>query len=147
MRDGTVNVLLVEDDPGDVLLVREVFAEPALESHRLEVVGDGVKALEYIRGEGPHAGRERPDLILLDLNLPRKSGEEVLAEIKGDPSLAMIPVVVLTTSEAEDDVLRAYRRHANAYITKPVDFARFREIVHRIDEFFADIVQLPPRAA
>jgi two-component system response regulator len=146
MRLETVNVLLVEDDPGDVLLVREAFADGGI-PNRLEVVGDGVEAMRYVRGEGSYAGCSRPDLILLDLNLPRKSGAEVLAEIKGDAALATIPVVVLTTSEAEEDVMGAYRDHANAYVTKPVDFARFREIVHRIDEFFVGVVQLPPRAA
>jgi len=143
MEAGIVNVLLVEDDPGDVLLVREAFAEGRLEN-RLDVVGDGVEAMRYVRGEGDYAGRRRPDLILLDLNLPRKSGAEVLAEIKADPALATIPVVVLTTSEAEEDVLRSYQHHANAYVTKPVDFERFREIVHRIDDFFVGIVRLPP---
>jgi two-component system response regulator len=125
-------------------LIREAFAEAKV-GNRLEVVSDGVEAMAFVRGEGDHAGSERPDLILLDLNLPRKSGSEVLAEIKSDPGLATIPVVVLTTSDAEADVLRAYREHANAYITKPVDFARFREIVHQIDEFFVGIVRLPPR--
>jgi len=147
MKDEIVNVLLVEDDPGDVLLVREVFAESELPPNRLDVVSDGVEAMDYVRGEGGYAGRERPDLILLDLNLPRKSGVEVLAELKADAALATIPVVVLTTSEAEEDVLRAYRQHANAYVTKPADFSQFREIVQRIDEFFAGIVRLPPRAA
>ncbi len=146
MSANPVNVLLVEDDPGDVLLVREAFAERGLVK-RLDVVGDGVEALRYVRGEGEYAGTQIPDLILLDLNLPRKSGAEVLAEIKGDQALATIPVVVLTTSGADQDVMRAYRDHANAYVTKPADFARFREIVDRIDEFFAGVVQLPPRTA
>jgi CheY-like chemotaxis protein len=146
MNLEAVNVLLVEDDPGDVLLVREAFSERGL-VNRLDVVGDGVEALRYVRGEGDYEGRETPDLILLDLNLPRKSGAEVLAEIKSDPALAMIPVIVLTTSKADEDVMRAYRDHANAYVTKPADFARFREIVDRIDEFFAGVVQLPPRTA
>ncbi len=146
MNAHPVNVLLVEDDPGDVLLVREAFAERGLVT-RLDVVGDGVEALRYVRGEGDYAGCGTPDLILLDLNLPRMSGAEVLAEIKGDAALATIPVVVLTTSQADDDVIRAYRDHANAYVTKPADFARFREIVDRIDEFFAGVVQLPPRPA
>ena len=144
MTRTIVNVLLVEDDPGDVLLVREAFAERDL-GERLDVVGDGEQAMRYVRGEGDYAGRERPDLILLDLNLPRKSGAEVLAELKGDAGLATIPVVILTTSEAEEDVLSAYNRHANAYITKPADFARFREIVHRLDDFFVGVVRLPPR--
>lgn len=147
MKDEIVNVLLVEDDPGDVLLVREVFAESGLPPNRLDVVSDGVEAMDYVRGEGGYAGRALPDLILLDLNLPRKSGVEVLAELKADAALATIPVVVLTTSESEEDVLRAYRRHANAYVTKPADFSQFREIVQRIDEFFAGVVRLPPRTA
>ncbi len=146
MNADAVNVLLVEDDPGDVLLVREAFAERGL-VERLDVVGDGVEALRYVRGEGQYASCRTPDLILLDLNLPRKGGAEVLAEIKGDEALATIPVVVLTTSKSDQDVMRAYRDHANAYVTKPADFARFREIVDRIDEFFAGVVQLPPRTA
>jgi CheY-like chemotaxis protein len=145
MSAELVSVLLVEDDPGDVMLVREAFAEHKV-GNRLDVVGDGVQAIEYVRRQGEYADRERPDLILLDLNLPRKNGAEVLAEIKADPALATIPVVVLTTSEAEEDVIGAYRRHANAYITKPVDFDRFRDVVHQIDDFFIGIVRLPPRA-
>jgi CheY-like chemotaxis protein len=141
-----ISVLLVEDDPGDVMLIREAFSEQKV-GNALSVVSDGVQAMRYVRGEGEFAGRERPDLVLLDLNLPRKSGAEVLAEIKGDPRLATIPVIVLTTSEAEEDVLRSYEAHANAYITKPVDFDRFREIVHKIDDFFIGIVRLPPRKA
>lgn len=144
MNANLISVLLVEDDPGDVLLIREAFADQKV-GNMLSVVSDGVEAMRYVRGEGEYAGRERPDLVLLDLNLPRKSGAEVLAEIKGDPELSMIPVIVLTTSEAEEDVLRSYRMHANAYITKPVDFERFREIVHQIDDFFIGIVKLPPR--
>jgi CheY-like chemotaxis protein len=139
-----VSVLLVEDDPGDVLLIREAFSEHKV-GNGLNVVSDGVEAMAYLRGEGAYAGRERPDLILLDLNLPRKSGAEVLAEIKSDPELSVIPVVVLTTSQSEDDVTRSYRMHANAYITKPVDFDRFGEIVHQIDDFFIGIVKLPPK--
>jgi CheY-like chemotaxis protein len=146
MKADLLTVLLVEDDPGDVLLIREAFAEQKVGNH-LEVVNDGVEAMRYVRGEEPYSGRAAPDLILLDLNLPRKSGAEVLAEIKADQALATIPVVVLTTSESEEDVLRAYRHHANAYITKPVDFDRFREIVHQIDDFFVGIVRLPPHPA
>jgi CheY-like chemotaxis protein len=143
MKADLISVLLVEDDPGDVLLIREAFSEQKV-GNILSVVSDGVQAIEYVRGEGKFAGRERPDLILLDLNLPRKSGTEVLAEIKADPELATIPVIVLTTSEAEEDVLRSYQAHANAYISKPVDFDRFRQIVHKIDDFFIGIVKLPP---
>lgn len=145
MKADLISVLLVEDDPGDVLLIREAFSEQKV-GNVLSVVSDGVQAVEYVRGEGEFAGRERPDLILLDLNLPRKNGTEVLGEIKADPSLATIPVIVLTTSEAEEDVLRSYQAHANAYISKPVDFDRFRQIVHKIDDFFIGIVKLPPHA-
>ncbi len=142
MNAKLIEILLVEDDPGDVLLIRESFAEHKV-GNVLSVVNDGVTALAYLRREGDYADRPRPDLIVLDLNLPRKNGNEVLAEIKNDPDLAMIPVVVLTTSEAEEDIRRSYRLHANAYITKPVDFDRFREVVHQIDDFFVGVVKLP----
>lgn len=142
MKADLISVLLVEDDPGDVMLIREAFAEHKV-GNVLTVVSDGVEAMRYVRGEGEYAGRERPDLVLLDLNLPRKSGAEVLAEIKGDPALATIPVVVLTTSDSADDVMHAYRMHANAYVTKPVDFERFKSVVHQIDDFFIGIVKLP----
>ena len=145
MNADLISVLLVEDDPGDVMLVREAFAADKV-GNKLSVVSDGVEAMRFVRGEGEYAGAERPDLVLLDLNLPRKSGAEVLAEIKSDPGLSTIPVVVLTTSQAEEDVLRSYEMHANAYVTKPVDFDRFGEIVRQIDEFFVGIVRLPPRA-
>jgi CheY-like chemotaxis protein len=144
MNADLISVLLVEDDPGDVMLIREAFADNKV-GNVLSVVNDGVEAMKFVRGEGDYATLERPDLILLDLNLPRKSGAEVLAEIKGDASLSTIPVVVLTTSQAEEDVLRSYEMHANAYVTKPVDFERFGEIVRQIDEFFVGIVKLPPR--
>jgi CheY-like chemotaxis protein len=144
MNADLISILLVEDDPGDVLLIREAFAEHKV-GNILTTVSDGVEAMRYVRGEGSYADAERPDLVLLDLNLPRKSGAEVLAEIKSDPELSLIPVIVLTTSEAEEDVLRSYRMHANAYITKPVDFDRFKKIVHQIDDFFIGIVRLPPR--
>jgi CheY-like chemotaxis protein len=144
MNAEEISVLLVEDDPGDVMLVREAFASDKVRN-TLSVVSDGVEAMRFVRGEGEYAGMAPPDLVLLDLNLPRKSGAEVLAEIKGDPALSTIPVVVLTTSQAEEDVLRSYEMHANAYVTKPVDFDRFGEIVRQIDEFFVGIVRLPPR--
>jgi CheY-like chemotaxis protein len=137
-----IEILLVEDDPGDVMLIRESFADHKV-GNVLSVVNDGVEALAYLRQEGEYADRPRPDLIVLDLNLPRKNGNEVLAEIKTDPELTLIPVVVLTTSEAEEDIRRSYRLHANAYITKPVDFDRFREVVHQIDDFFVGVVKLP----
>jgi CheY-like chemotaxis protein len=139
-----IAVLLVEDDPGDVLLIQEAFAENALVDD-LSVVGDGEEAMAYLRREGRFADAARPDLVLLDLNLPRKNGREVLAESKADPDLGVIPIVVLTTSSSEEDVLGSYRLHANAFITKPPDFERFVEVVHRIDEFFAGLVRLPPR--
>jgi CheY-like chemotaxis protein len=145
MNADLPSILLVEDDPGDVLLIREALAEQKV-GNSLSVVSDGVMAMEYMRGEGEYAGMERPELVILDLNLPRKSGSEALAELKGDPELAMIPVVVLTTSEAQEDVMRSYQQHANAYITKPLDFERFKQIVHQIDDFFIGLVQLPTRA-
>jgi CheY-like chemotaxis protein len=143
MNAELISVLLVDDDPGDVLLVREGFEDHKV-GNLLSVVSDGVEAMEYVRGQGSYSHAVRPDLILLDLNLPRKSGIEVLEEIKTDASLSTIPVVVLTTSEAEEDIVRAYKLHANAYITKPVDFEQFSRIVHQIDEFFIGLVKLPP---
>jgi len=139
-----VTVLLVEDDPGDVVLVREAFEYNKLHN-ALHVATDGVEALDFLHRRNDHAGAPRPDLILLDLNLPRKDGREVLAEIKADAGLRTIPVVVLTTSQAEEDILRSYDLHANAYVTKPVDFERFIEVVRRIDDFFVTVVKLPGR--
>jgi CheY-like chemotaxis protein len=138
----SIDVLLVEDDPGDTLMIREAFEDNKVRN-RLTCVTDGVQALEFLRREGEHAAAPRPDLILLDLNLPRKDGREVLAEIKSDDDLRTIPVVVLTTSQAEEDVLRSYHLHANAYVTKPVDFERFIEVVRQIDNFFVTVVKLP----
>ena len=146
--DGSpIEVLLVEDDPGDVLMTREALDErhPNKLANRLTVVSDGVEALSYLRREGPYAEAVRPDLILLDLNLPRRDGREVLAEIKTDEILRRIPVVVLTTSQADEDIVRSYQLHANAYVTKPVDFDRFIAVVRQIDEFFVGVVKLPPR--
>jgi CheY-like chemotaxis protein len=137
-----IEVLLVEDDPGDVLLIREAFDFNKVHNN-LNVVSDGEQALDYLRGAGDYADRTRPDLVLLDLNLPRKDGREVLAEVKSDPDLRTIPIVVLTTSEAEEDVLKSYQLHANAYVTKPVDFERFVSIVRQIDDFFVSVVRLP----
>jgi CheY-like chemotaxis protein len=137
-----IEVLLVEDDPGDVLLIREAFDFNKVHNN-LNVVSDGEQALDYLRGTGGYTGRIRPDLVLLDLNLPRKDGREVLAEVKSDPELRTIPIVVLTTSEAEEDVLKSYQLHANAYVTKPVDFERFVSIVRQIDDFFVSVVRLP----
>jgi CheY-like chemotaxis protein len=139
-----IEVLLVEDDPGDVLMTREAFEEHKV-GNRLNVVSDGVDALAYLRKEEPFQSAVRPDLILLDLNLPKRDGREVLAEIKNDASLRQIPVVVLTTSAAEEDILRSYQLHANAYVTKPVDFERFVAVVKQIDDFFISVVRLPPK--
>jgi CheY-like chemotaxis protein len=143
-RLSPIEVLLVEDDPGDVLMTREAFAEHKVRN-RLHVVSDGSEALAYLRREGVFADAVRPDLVLLDLNLPRRDGREVLAEIKNDRNLHQIPVVVLTTSEAEEDILRSYQLHANAYVTKPVDFEQFITVIRQIDEFFVSVVKLPPR--
>ena len=139
-----IEVLLVEDDPGDVMMTREAFHDYKLRNE-LHVVSDGAEAMAFLRQEGEYAGRPRPDLVLLDLNLPRMDGRQVLEAIKSDPELASIPVVVLTTSENEDDVLRSYSLHANAYVTKPVDFERFIEVVRQIDDFFVSVVRLPRR--
>ncbi|MBD3777930.1 MAG: response regulator [Micrococcales bacterium] len=144
-RTGKViDVLLVEDDPGDVLMTREAFEDNKV-ANRLAVVSDGASALAYLRKEGEHADARTPDLVLLDLNLPRMDGREVLEAMKNDAELRSIPVVVLTTSEAEEDVVRSYALHANAYVTKPVDFDRFIEVVRQIDEFFVEVVRLPQR--
>jgi CheY-like chemotaxis protein len=138
-----VHVLLVEDDPGDVLMTREAFEHHKLRNV-LHVVTDGEQALQFLRRTGNYADAPRPGLILLDLNLPRVDGLEVLAEIKADPVLRLIPVVVLTTSQAHEDVLRSYARHANAYVSKPVDFERFMEAIRQIDSFFVTVVKLAP---
>jgi CheY-like chemotaxis protein len=137
-----IDVLLVEDDPGDALMTQEAFEHHKIRN-TLHVVKDGVEALAFLRREGEHANAPRPGLILLDLNLPRKDGREVLAEVKADAELRHIPVVVLTTSDAEEDILRSYSLHANAYVTKPVDFDRFIEVVRQIDDFFVTVVKLP----
>ena len=138
----TLGVLLVEDDPGDVVIAREALRAGQLTS-RLTVVPDGVEAMNYLRRENGYDGVDRPDLILLDLNLPRKSGHEVLAEVKGDPQLRRIPVVVLTTSAAAEDVELSYELHANVYVTKPVDFDHFTSVIKQIDDFFMSVASLP----
>jgi CheY-like chemotaxis protein len=145
MATGTprpIEVLLIEDDVDDVRLAREGL-DDAKFLNRLTVIGDGSEVLAYLRGEGEHAGAGRPDLILLDLNLPGRDGREVLADLKSDPDLRRIPVVVLTGSAAEEDVLRSYDLHANAYVTKPVDLQTFVDVVRRIDNFFISVVRLP----
>jgi CheY-like chemotaxis protein len=141
---GVIEVLLVEDDPGDVLMTREAFEHNKV-ANRLSVVNDGVTAMDFLRKRGEYTDAVTPDLILLDLNLPRMDGREVLAELKEDPELRRIPVVVLTTSEAEEDVARSYSLYANAFVTKPVDFERFIEVVRQIDDFFVTVVRLPSR--
>jgi CheY-like chemotaxis protein len=137
-----IELLLVEDDPGDVVLTREALDGSKL-LHNLRTVSNGEEALAYLRGEPPYADEPRPDLVLLDLNLPRVDGHEVLSIVKTDPELRRIPIVVLTTSEAEEDIVRSYDRHANAYVTKPVGFDSFLEVVRQIDEFFVSVVRLP----
>jgi len=139
-----IDVLLVEDNPADVRLTREALSEGKVANH-LSVVGDGIEALRFLRREGAYASAPRPDLILLDLNLPRKSGRDVLEEIKGDEVLRRIPVIVLTTSQAEEDLDRAYSLHANSYIRKPVDLDEFLEVVRSIEQFWFTIVCLPSR--
>jgi len=137
-----IEILLVEDDPGDALITQEAL-EHSKVLNNLRVLANGEEAISYLRREGEYADAARPDLILLDLNLPRVDGREVLAEIKADPALRRIPVVVLTTSAAEEDILRSYDLHANAYVTKPVDFERFVEVVRKVDDFFFTVVRLP----
>jgi CheY-like chemotaxis protein len=137
-----ISILLVEDSPGDVRLTREALKEAKV-LNDLSVATDGVEALEFLHRRGKFAAAPRPDLILLDLNLPRKDGREVLEEIKADSSLKRIPIVVLTTSQAEEDVVRAYDLHANCYITKPVDFRQFIKVVQSIEDFWLTVVKLP----
>ncbi len=136
-------ILLVEDNPGDVRLTQETLKDFKVLNH-LSVVGNGVEAMAFLRREGKYAQASRPDLILLDLNLPRKDGREVLTEIKVDEQLKRIPVVILTTSSAEQDILNTYEHHANCYITKPVDLDQFSAVVKSIEEFWFTIVKLPP---
>jgi CheY-like chemotaxis protein len=138
-----IEILLIEDSPTDVLFTQEAFEQVRL-LNRLHVVEDGVAALAFLRRQGQYAGAPRPDLILLDLNLPKKNGQEVLAELKSDEDLKLIPVVILTTSKAEEDILKSYDLHANCYIVKPVDFIKFTEVVHSIRHFWFSVVTLPP---
>ncbi len=137
-----IEILLVEDNPGDVDLTIEALREAKVRNE-LNVVSDGVEAIAYLRRQGAHAGAKLPDLILLDLNLPKRDGREVLAEIKGDPELKHIPVVVLTSSDSERDVMQSYRVHANCYIKKPTDLDRFLEVVQSIEDFWLVVVKLP----
>ncbi len=141
--ETTVEILLVEDNDGDVRLTQEALRERKMLT-RLHRVRDGVEAMEFLRGQGRFAGAPRPDLILLDLNLPRKDGREVLEEVKSDVSFRTIPVVVLTSSPAEADVLRAYDLHANCYVVKPVNFDRLIDVIQTIEEFWLTVARLPP---
>jgi chemotaxis family two-component system response regulator Rcp1 len=144
--NGCIQVLLVEDNPGDVRLTKEALKEGKL-LNQLTVVGDGVEALSFLRRQGIYADAPQPELILLDLNLPKKDGREVLAEIKADPNLRRIPVVVLTTSSSEEDILKIYDLHANCYITKPVDLEQFMGVVKSIEDFWVSVVKLPSHEA
>jgi CheY-like chemotaxis protein len=139
-----VEILLVEDSPGDARLAREGLSECKIRNN-LHVVDDGVKAMAFLRRQGEYAMSPRPDLILLDLNLPRKDGREVLREIKEDERLKVIPVVILTTSKAEEDIIKTYMLHANCYVTKPLGLPQFLEVVRSIEDFWFSIVRLPPR--
>ncbi|MEO7742435.1 MAG: response regulator [Usitatibacter sp.] len=138
-----VEILLVEDNPGDYRLTKEALKEGKVHNN-LHWAQDGVDALDFLKRRGKHASAPRPDIILLDLNLPKKDGREVLSEIKGDEDLRKIPVVILTTSKAEEDVLKSYDLHANCYVTKPVDLDKFIVVVQSIDRFWLTVVTLPP---
>jgi CheY-like chemotaxis protein len=138
-----IEILLVEDSPSDTELTLEALKDFKVRNH-VSVVEDGVQAMQFLRRQGAYAGAPRPDMVMLDLNLPRKDGREVLAEIKGDDVLKTIPIVVLTTSRAEQDILRAYQLNANCYINKPVDFNQFLEVVRSIESFWLFVVTLPP---
>jgi two-component system response regulator len=137
-----IEVLLVEDDPGDELMTREAFDDNKI-GNRLHVTRDGEEALDFLYRRGAHADAPRVDLVLLDLNLPKYDGRQVLEKIRADPALTHMPVVVLTTSSSEEDILRSYKLHANAYVTKPVDVNQFIAAVRQIDEFFLSVVRLP----
>ena len=141
-----IDILLIEDNPGDVRLTIEALKDGKV-SNRLSVAPDGVEAMAFLRQAGKYAGAPRPDLILLDLNLPKYDGRQLLEKIKSDPELAGIPVVVLTTSSAEEDIIKSYKLHANAYVTKPVDLDQFMKAVRQIDEFFVQVVRLPSNGA
>jgi len=137
-----IDILLVEDDPGDELITREAFEHNKLKN-RLHVAHDGEEGLDYLYRRGAYQDAPRPDLILLDLNLPKYDGRQLLEQVKSDPDLSRIPVVMLTTSSVEEDILRGYQLHANAYVTKPVDLDQFISAIRQIDEFFLEVVRLP----
>ncbi len=139
-----VHILLVEDNPGDARLILEALKESKLKTN-VSMVTDGVEAMAFLRREGRYANALRPDIMLLDLNLPRKDGRELLEEVKSDPDFKLIPVLVLTTSSSSDDILSSYERHANSFITKPADMDEFMEVVRSVESFWFDIAKLPPR--
>jgi len=139
-----INILIVEDNPGDARLIKEVLNEGKI-LNDLHIVKDGVEAMEFLHKRGEYAKAPRPDLIILDLNLPKKDGREVLAEVKSDQHLKSIPIVIMTTSNAEEDILKSYNLHANCYITKPIDLNQFIKVVKSIEEFWFSIVKLPPK--
>jgi two-component system, chemotaxis family, response regulator Rcp1 len=141
-----INILMVEDNPGDVRLTQEALKEAKVHVN-MNVVSDGVEAMAYLRHEGRYGGAAQPDLILLDLNLPRKDGREVLAEIKADAALRQIPTVILTTSQAEKDIVTSYNLHANCYVVKPVDLEQFMQVIRAIEGFWLEVVKLPPDRA
>ncbi|MEV0157249.1 response regulator [Micromonospora sp. NPDC050686] len=148
MRTGAPNpvrILVVDDDPGDVLMIEEALADSDVDKV-IDVVNDGQEAMEFLRRTGRHAEAHRPDVILLDLNMPRMDGRQVLGEVKRDEDLCTIPIVVLTTSNADTDIVGSYTLQANAYVTKPIDLDDFNDVVHRIDDFFGRVVVLPKRA-
>ena len=140
-----IEILLIEDEPGDAYLTTEALKAAKI-LNRVHLAEDGIEAMAFLHRQGAHAEAPRPDLIMLDLNLPRKDGREVLAELKNDPCLSSIPVVVLTTSSADEDILRSYRLHANCYITKPVDLDQFMAVIQATQEFWLTVVKLPPSA-
>jgi two-component system, chemotaxis family, response regulator Rcp1 len=142
MVTSPIEILLVEDSPGDARLTMEALKEAKVLNH-ITVVEDGVEAMAFLRREGEHSRAPRPDLVLLDLNLPKKDGREVLAEVKADPALAQIPIVVLTTSQAEKDIAQSYELHANCYITKPVDLDQFMQVIKAVESFWLTVVRLP----
>lgn len=144
LKFSLIDILIIEDNEGDARLIREVFNENKL-FNSLHFVRDGVDAMDYLYARGKFQNAIRPDLIILDLNLPRKDGREVLAEIKSDPVLKQIPVVVMTISQAEEDILKSYNLHANCYVTKPIDLNQFSEVIKSIENFWFTIVKLPPK--
>jgi chemotaxis family two-component system response regulator Rcp1 len=143
-KTQTINILLVEDNPGDIRLIEEILKEGKIQN-KLSIVNDGEEALLFLRKSNKYINEHTPDIILLDLNLPKKDGREVLAEIKTDPLLMLIPVIILTTSDAEQDIINTYAHHANCYITKPVDFNQFMNVIESIQSFWLTIVKLPTK--